>query len=498
MNLVQENRAMCLRTLAFAALSLALWLAAPVPFAGAAATYFVATNGDDSNPGTEVKPWKTLSKSSACANPGDTVRIKAGEYYVGSQWSVTKSGTAEKPITYQGYGGEVRITNSTIIPPTSWKHVKDAIYSTTEAKGGTIFRGDLPVHGPDRLKPTIRSVDQMIPNSQFTSDNALYVWLADGSHPRDSVMRASPGSVVVPKRCQHIVFDGLTVEYGHRGISVDYSDHIMVRNCTIRSISFTGVGAAAVIERCLFQKIGSNRWEHAIYTGVAGTVIRNCVFEEISGAGIHLYTGEDKKGGNCEFSGNVFRKPRKLTSRDPSKPYYEDIIAWGAGGHKIYNNVFYGEGKRGGISLNSNNNQVFNNTFVGSTYAVGFGEGKTGNRVFNNIVQDAARPFVIWPAKATPQTLDYNIYFNASASPKWEGDGKSFSTFEQYQKAAGEVHSKYVDPGLAGPADARLKAGSPAIDAGVALKEVVADKDGVARPQGKAYDVGAYEFKAAK
>jgi len=93
------------------------------------------------------------------------------------------------------------------------------------------------------------------------------------------------------------------------------------------------------------------------------------------------------------------------------------------------------------------------------------------------------------------KALDYNIYWSTSGSAKWQHAGKEYTTFAEYQKAAGEAHSRYVDPGLIGPGDARLRPGSPAINAGAALKEVAADKDGTVRPQGKATDIGAYEFK---
>jgi hypothetical protein len=42
--------------------------------------------------------------------------------------------------------------------------------------------------------------------------------------------------------------------------------------------------------------------------------------------------------------------------------------------------------------------------------------------------------------------------------------------------------------------DFRLKAGSPALDAGTALANLAADILGTPRPQGNAHDVGAYEF----
>ena len=41
--------------------------------------------------------------------------------------------------------------------------------------------------------------------------------------------------------------------------------------------------------------------------------------------------------------------------------------------------------------------------------------------------------------------------------------------------------------------DYQLAPGSPAIDAGVAIDAVRVDRLGVARPQGTAYDIGAFE-----
>ena len=120
---------------------------------------------------------------------------------------------------------------------------------------------------------------------------------------------------------------------------------------------------------------------------------------------------------------------------------------------------------------------------------------RRANRVLNNIVQDAAKSFLVWPTKALPQTLDSNLYYNSTAVPRWERDGVAYRAFADYQQAAGETHSRYAAPQLAGPADAHLQPGSPAIDAGVAQQEVTIDHDGIARPQGAACDLGAYEFK---
>src|SRR5690606_29121155 len=66
---------------------------------------------------------------------------------------------------------------------------------------------------------------------------------------------------------------------------------------------------------------------------------------------------------------------------------------------------------------------------------------------------DATTAFLLWPAKALPQTLDHNTYFNTVAPPRWQRDGVTYQTFTAYQQAAGEAHSRYEDPRLVGAAE---------------------------------------------
>lgn len=43
-------------------------------------TYYVSTTGNDSNPGTQVQPWKTIQKAANTVTIGDTVYVNAGVY----------------------------------------------------------------------------------------------------------------------------------------------------------------------------------------------------------------------------------------------------------------------------------------------------------------------------------------------------------------------------------------------------------------------------------
>ena len=68
-----------------------------------ATTYYVATNGDDDNPGTEAAPWESVDKAADTMEAGDTVYVKEGNY---SGFDVSRSGTADNYISYLAYPGD--------------------------------------------------------------------------------------------------------------------------------------------------------------------------------------------------------------------------------------------------------------------------------------------------------------------------------------------------------------------------------------------------------
>src|SRR5258708_3983180 len=63
--------------------------------------YYVATTGNDSNPGTSGSPWATFSKAASVAVAGDTVNFADGNYPVGAGTTQTANGTAGSHIVFQ-------------------------------------------------------------------------------------------------------------------------------------------------------------------------------------------------------------------------------------------------------------------------------------------------------------------------------------------------------------------------------------------------------------
>ena len=92
-----------------------------MPSGALAADYFVDPNGNDQAGGTtESKAFKTMRRAVEAATlPGDTVWIRGGVYLADSTWSnqlsFRYSGTAEAPITFRNYPGELPILDGSAL-----------------------------------------------------------------------------------------------------------------------------------------------------------------------------------------------------------------------------------------------------------------------------------------------------------------------------------------------------------------------------------------------
>jgi len=63
--------------------------------------YYVSTEGNDNNDGSEQNSWLTIQKAADSVNPGDTVYVKEGAY--NESVNITKSGTREKRIIFSNF-----------------------------------------------------------------------------------------------------------------------------------------------------------------------------------------------------------------------------------------------------------------------------------------------------------------------------------------------------------------------------------------------------------
>jgi hypothetical protein len=71
------------------------------------AIFHVATNGNDSGPGTEAAPWRTVQKALNTLGAGQTAYIHGGTY--AQSLRLSRGGTASDPVTIRSAPGEIAI-----------------------------------------------------------------------------------------------------------------------------------------------------------------------------------------------------------------------------------------------------------------------------------------------------------------------------------------------------------------------------------------------------
>ena len=409
------------------ALSLWLFLA---PLAGAA-DYFVATDGNDGNPGSESQPWKTLQHAADTVGPGDTVSVHGGNY-AGAY--LETSGTSSQPIVFQAFAGET---------------------------------------------PSITADNSRTPDG-FNLEGAS--WVTVQGFTIDGRSRAGIRAVT----CEHVTLrDNHADGNGTWGIFTGFCDDVLIEdNVTANSGD-----------------------QHGIYVSNSGDrpVIRGNTVYGNNEAGIHM-NGDGSEGGDGIISNAVV----------------EDNVIYdnGAGGGSgincdgvqdsiIRNNLIYDE-HASGISLYqidgggpSSGNLIANNTVLVASngrWALNLQDGAVDNAVYNNILLNAHSfrgTLDISPDSLSGYTSDYNAVMDRFTTD----GGDSVMTLADWRQETGQdAHSFVSTPGAlfidASGEDYRLSATSPALDAGRTLPDVPTDLLGVARPQGPAFDIGAYELTA--
>jgi hypothetical protein len=200
------------------------------------------------------------------------------------------------------------------------------------------------------------------------------------------------------------------------------------------------------------------------------------------------------------LDGNIWHDIGRLAPGEggcaPRTEYYQNhdhgIYVADANTITISNNVFYNFGRGWPVhryfsaGATSRGLVIVNNTFAGQNpYRPGqiiLATPTEGLRVENNIFY-------------SPQTAA--LYFDAS---RFSGGLVAHNMVYRGAIKTGRARDvtfsrnrEDSDPRFVGLRDFRLQPGSPAIDAGLPVPEAAHDADGVARPQGRGYDLGAYE-----
>ncbi len=149
--------------------------------------YFAdAARGDDQNPGSKSKPWKTIAYAVTRLRPGDTLYLRGGTYY--EHVTVAVSGTAQKPITICSYPRELAILDGGFrefaeSPAPAWEPVSDSpgeFRSTKPYPGldgivlGNFGDSMVPLHG-HRNRVDLRCTNEFWTiNNKMEAETGIY------------------------------------------------------------------------------------------------------------------------------------------------------------------------------------------------------------------------------------------------------------------------------------------------------------------------------------
>ncbi len=401
--------------------------------------YYVAgsdINASDSNPGTKQEPWKTIQKAASTAIAGDTVFIKAGTY--DESVSVAHSGTPSKPITFSAYpGDEQRVLIDETFTISGRSHIK--VSGLRRNLGGVGFLVEGPGAG-------------IVLEGNYTygtSSSGIGVWGVP--------WQSDPGDY---DNIQDVVIRGNTVE---RACDGGWDECITLAN---------GVKGFEISNNIVKNGgDGSNGGEGIdIKEGCSNGVIASNHIYNLSRRGIYLDGGRNEP----PFA----------------KPVVEEI--------EIYNNVIHGNQGQGIAIMTEGpgdvrfikiyNNLLYENAEDGIMYYKHpEGSGVVHDvTAINNVCYSNPRYGILSNFSTSYNMLFRNNICYQNGTDMWLQSGSN----SQDHNLIG-TNPQFID---ASAGNFRLQSISPAIDSGNATLAPGFDLDGMARPHGAGFDIGAYEY----
>lgn len=409
-------------------------------------TYYVSTDGNNSNNGSESAPWKTIQKAANTLEAGDTVLVREGTY--NEKVAVQNSGSPGNFIVFMAYPGEE---------------------VTVDAEGENI---------------------SIFGQGAFQANNQDYIMI------HGFRVINSSGAGIYTRYSSHIIFrKNYTYNTGSSGIGVWNTVNALVDSNEVEYANAAGGGTQeniSIAQTDTFEVCYNHVHHSAGQEGLDvkdgssnGTVHHNEV-NNIYKLGIYVDSW-DKPTFNIHVYQNVvyecghdgFDVAAEKGGMVEDVWIYNNIAynnhsmgitfaGWGEEGYDhpmkdiyIINNVFYGNETHG---IYTNNSDIVSNIIIR-----------------NNICsQNGGSQIALGSAPVEALTIENNLVYGGGGTA---GDN------------AVEEDPLFAD---ADQADFTLLEGSPAIDAGSSTDAPDFDYAGNARPAGSGIDIGAYEFSATE
>jgi hypothetical protein len=287
-------------------------------------TFYVATTGNDGNPGTQARPFRTIRPGVGMMGLGDTLYIRGGTYYEG-----------------------INSNEITIPIGTSWDNAPHIAAYPSEA---VVLRG---TYG--------NGINLAASYIQYVIFDRLIV---DG------------GGLSVQRGAHHVRFqNGEVRNVPGQGVQGGFGNRLTTDVQLINmKIHHNGNPARP-------NSASGGRFDHGIYAAIQNLMIDGCEIYENTGYGLHIY---DSGGGNA--SNSIIRNCRiynnhgdggVILSNGDNMQFYNNIVYnnhngvdvnYNATNVQIYNNTIYDHPQGTGIEIGVaarntvvKNNSIYNN-----------------------------------------------------------------------------------------------------------------------------------------
>lgn len=412
--------------------------------------YFVSTAGNDKNKGAFGSPWRSIATAKIRIAPGDIAYVMDGVTQPGmddfvASLAIASAGKPGKPKTLAAYPGAKVVIGSPTGPEFGMRTPSiDGGPFSYWTIAGFFLRG-----GNQALDLRLLSHWRIVANdiscprgdgtaacfqASASSDLKLF-----GNTIHDS---GRPGA----SKLYHSMY--FTTDTSH----VEVGWNVIANNHSCRGIQFHSSPNG--------DNSGFNQFD---------LIVHDNLIHGQACDGINFATIDPSKGPVLAYNNVIYSVGLGPDPPDGAANYacinspgITNRGAKGSGAAEWFNNTLYDCGPHGGRD--------------GGAFHVG--TGSPAVRLRNNIVYLKPGENYLEPADKSPLISgENNLWFGAGRGP---GNFKANVTSDP----------AFVNPGAF---DFHLRAGSPAIDAGTNTG-IPSDFDGTARPQGPAFDLGAFEY----
>ena len=479
------------------------------------ASFYVATTGNDSNPGSQSAPWKTIQHAADTVHAGSTVYVRGGIYE--ELVRINVSGNANDGfITFRSYPGETAILDATHFTPQDRQGVltiQDQSYVRVEGFEIRNFRTaehrltpmGINVIGAgsriELLKNNVHDIQQTFPGRD-----------KPGSGGNGFGIAVYGTNAKVP--ITDLIIDGNEVHHLKTGSSESLVVNGNVTNFRIthnRVHDNNNIG----IDVIGFERTAP---DPAVDQARDGVVSHNLVYN-ITSRGNPAY-GNDQSSDGIYVDGGTRILIEQNTIHDV------DFGIELASEHKdratsyiiARNNLIY-HCHTAGVSIggyapdrgHTEHSKMINNTlYENDTSSTGSGEfqmqwNMSDDAFANNIVYAGPKCLIsiikTQVDKAHPPALiDHNLYYcdEGAKASRWAQVSGTITGFNGYVKSSGnDQHSQFLDPHFVdtGANNFHLQPDSPALGAGTIDELPVGelDLDGSPRVTSGKIDLGCYQ-----